>query len=503
MFCQVSVAEAKSSRTYDELILAFKNLESDYPHLMAHETIGNTVQGREIIMFKIGNPLGERTVFDGAIHAWENVGSEVLYLYARWLLTSADPIAKDILEKSFTLLIPALNIDFYNDTRKNANGVDLSRNFATGWENSGSSDPSSEYYHGPSPLSEPESQALISVFEKYKPRFYVNLHEGGTFYAGSRYGNRTYYSEIIDKVKDFAEERDINPYPYSGEFTGSGFPISDAANMGMMSFILELHNHLIPDNTETDVFPRFLAIAAVLGQECSAIVDSVPPITSCSYDGTWRNDDFTTFLSAYDNLSGISDTYYQINGEPTRTLMEHGQPTFSTEGDNNILRYWSVDNQGNVEDQKTVTEIKLDKTAPTIEIVTNSTDIWINSTQDIKICAKVTDTLSGLSRVTLSYNINNQNNWIYSPMILNSTSGLYEASISPQIEGTLIKYEITALDNAGNKETENNILECGQTSIPEFPASALLTIFLVISLLAIAFKNAIANKNFEKEKIRV
>jgi hypothetical protein len=494
IFCQISLVDAYSSRSYEDLIQAFMNLEIDHPSLMTHEKVGNTVRNKEITMYKIGNPSGERVVLDGAIHGWENVGSEVLYLYAKWLLTSQDPTAEEILENSYTLIIPALNVDSYNITRKNRNGVDLNRNFATGWERSGSDDPSSEYYHGPSPLSEPENQALIGVFTKYKPKFYVNLHEGGTYYAGCRYGNRTYYSEIVNKVKDFAEERDVNPYYYSGEFGGSGLSISDAANMGIMSFINELHDPHIPDNTETDIFPRFHAIAAVLGLECSVLVDSTPPTTSCSYDGTWHKNDFTIILSANDDLSGTSDTYYRINGGPTRTVNSNGQPSFSTESSNNYLRYWSVDNQGNVETEKIATEIKLDKTPPTIETLSNLTDIWINSTQKIEIHVKASDSLSGIVHITLSYTINDQHNTGYLQMTKNITSGVYSASIPPQTEGTSVRYEITAFDKAGNTITETNTLECGQTIIPEFPTSIILSIFLIMSLLTLNFKKKLISK---------
>jgi len=82
---QVFVVYPRSNRSYDDLVEAFMNLAYDYPDLVSYDTIGYTVDEQEILMFKIGNPSGERIVFDGAIHGWENVGSELLYLYAKWL----------------------------------------------------------------------------------------------------------------------------------------------------------------------------------------------------------------------------------------------------------------------------------------------------------------------------------------------------------------------------------------------------------------------------------
>ena len=58
-------------------------------------------------------------------------------------------------------------------------GVDLNRNFPTRWgyDNEGSSpNPGSETYRGPSPASEPETQALDRLFRRITPEFLVNYH---------------------------------------------------------------------------------------------------------------------------------------------------------------------------------------------------------------------------------------------------------------------------------------------------------------------------------------
>ena len=58
-------------------------------------------------------------------------------------------------------------------------GVDLNRNYPTRWgyDNEGSSpNPASETYRGPSPASEPETQALDALFADITPEFLVNYH---------------------------------------------------------------------------------------------------------------------------------------------------------------------------------------------------------------------------------------------------------------------------------------------------------------------------------------
>ncbi|MDH7564234.1 MAG: M14 family zinc carboxypeptidase [Candidatus Bathyarchaeota archaeon] len=258
-------------RDYGTFITSFKSLAVTYPSLVTYETVGKTVQNKDIILFKIGNPSGGKILIDGAMHGAENLGSELLYYYARWLLTSSDPLATQILSNNYMLLIPALNVDKYGNARKNANGVDLNRNFATNWQYGGSSDPSSDYYRGTAPLSEPESQALVQAFQSWKPAFYINLHRGGSVLYGSTYCNSTYYSLLHSKIKTLANQRQV-PYYSFQSIAGAGFAMSDAAKAGSTGFLLELVDwqEITLQQIETEILPKFIPIIAVLSQECSS-----------------------------------------------------------------------------------------------------------------------------------------------------------------------------------------------------------------------------------------
>jgi PKD repeat protein len=92
-----------------------------------------------------------------------------------------------------------------------------------------------------------------------------------------------------------------------------------------------------------------------------------PPVTTDDYDGLWYNSDFTITLTATDDYNGVSETYYMINDGPTQQLSMDGQPRITTEGANNTLEYWSIDNFGNEEIHHTILDIKLDKTGPTAD----------------------------------------------------------------------------------------------------------------------------------------
>jgi hypothetical protein len=59
-------------------------------------------------------------------------------------------------------------------------GVDLNRNYPVGWEN-GVSDPSSPVYHGPTPFSEPETQAIRDFVLEHEFTHAISFHSGLEF----------------------------------------------------------------------------------------------------------------------------------------------------------------------------------------------------------------------------------------------------------------------------------------------------------------------------------
>jgi len=316
--CYVPLVHAGLFRDYDIFIAAFKNLASQYSEFVTYETVGKSVMNRDIIMFKIGNPSGGRILFDGAMHGWENMGGELLYSYAKWLLTSSDPLAKNILSRDYTLLVPALNVDGYNIRRTNMHHVDLNKNFATEWENGGDTDPGSDWYRGSSPLSEPESRTMIRVFQTFKPHFYVNLHSGdGTWLGGSTYGNRTYYSQLFGKIDALSRERKVAPYSH-GIMSGAGYAISDAAVSGLTSFLLELGNHTRPlSEVETIILPRFIPVAALLSQECESTVffeDGFESGGFGAWDGTYATSGESATVVNTASYQGTYSAMFKSNG---------------------------------------------------------------------------------------------------------------------------------------------------------------------------------------------
>ena len=216
------------------------------------------------------------------------------------------------------------------------------------------------------------------------------------------------------------------------------------------------------------------------------VADSTPPITVHDYDSLWHTSDFTITLTAVDDWSGVAETYYRINDGPTKTVSIDGQPRIETEGANNKLEYWSVDNAGNEElPHKTLTGIRLDKTVPSMGVPSRDPAGDVQPDQSVKISLNVTDALSQAKNVTLYYTTDNGNMWTDLPMN-NTALNLYEATIPQQQAGIWVRFRIVAYDHAGNNATlEGTQPYLVYQVLPEFPSFLILLFFFIATLLAV------------------
>lgn len=145
---------------------------------------GTSVQGRPLQAVELGTE-GPRLLVTAGIHGIEWIG----------VLVALEVLRLGPIEGARLLVCPALNPDGIARTeatggdapvgalRKNANGVDLNRNFPLPYGAipsripfAGAMDPSSATYRGSAPLSEPESRALIELLTDDPPHAAVNLH---------------------------------------------------------------------------------------------------------------------------------------------------------------------------------------------------------------------------------------------------------------------------------------------------------------------------------------
>jgi len=183
------------------------------PQLAKYVVLGHTGQGREIVALKLTQ--GARGIADGSRHAVlysstqharEWISTEVnrrllAYYVERW--RAKDKAIRDLLKDNELWFILVANPDGYqytfqspatrlwrktlrdnngNGTTEVGDGVDPNRNYPEHWkydEEGSSSVPSSDTYRGPDEASEPETQAMMALYDRVDFAFHVNWHSAG------------------------------------------------------------------------------------------------------------------------------------------------------------------------------------------------------------------------------------------------------------------------------------------------------------------------------------
>jgi murein peptide amidase A len=148
--------------------------------------IGHSVKGRPIIAIVRGpNDAPRKILVVGCIHGNECAGLAIISALKRAAVVKGVQL----------WLVPGMNPDgTAADTRQNADGVDLNRNFPYQWQPI--SDPI--YYSGPRPLSEPETRAAVRLIRRIKPAvtIWYHQHEDLVDMAGGDRGAARRYAQL-------------------------------------------------------------------------------------------------------------------------------------------------------------------------------------------------------------------------------------------------------------------------------------------------------------------
>ncbi|MEP2651840.1 MAG: M14 family zinc carboxypeptidase, partial [Paraglaciecola sp.] len=165
--------------SYKETMAFLGDAARDYPDLIKVQSIGNTWEGRPIMLATISLDVHNADkkpalLYTGTIHAREWIGIELANSFIKYIIDNYqfNPKLQDALTRNTLYIVPCLNPDgfeysrthfsFWRKNRRNNGdgtyGVDLNRNFGVRFKER--SDPSSNIYGGPSAFSEPETQAI-------------------------------------------------------------------------------------------------------------------------------------------------------------------------------------------------------------------------------------------------------------------------------------------------------------------------------------------------------
>ncbi len=127
-------------------------------------------------------------------------------------------------------------------------------------------------------------------------------------------------------------------------------------------------------------------------------------------------------LNASDNLSGIANVYYRIDGSATNNYT--GTFTVSTDGIHQ-LEFWCMDVAGNSSNNISTVFFKIDRTPPVTQASFSTNNLgnngWYRGTVQISMSA--TDNLSGVEKT--QYTIDNGTLKIYSAPFNYSTNGIH------------------------------------------------------------------------------
>ncbi len=171
--------------TYEAYVAMMYQFETDYPLICDVQTIGYTVQGRELIFAKISDNVNTdenepEVCFTSTMHGDETTGYVLMLRLIDSLLTgytASDPRIVDMVDNMEIWINPLANPDgtynggnssVYGATRYNANGVDPNRNFP---------DPQD----GPHPDGQswqPETVAMMDLAEAHMLVISANFHGG-------------------------------------------------------------------------------------------------------------------------------------------------------------------------------------------------------------------------------------------------------------------------------------------------------------------------------------
>lgn len=221
----------------------FDDLVSDYPEYVSRESLGMDESGTlPIYGYKFSPTKANTTssvrenvtprVFIVAIHA-ETLNHVYIHVMMREICRSwqNNPRLAALRFGAEFYVIPAAHPwGLVHKSRTNVNGVDINRNFPTGWS---LTEPGTPYYSGLSPNSEKETQAIVNKVRSFRPHVAFDCHafHGGeerfvwvnindeTFRIASQTGALQVYQRAITKFPALAN-RTFNEFYRADNGTG-------------------------------------------------------------------------------------------------------------------------------------------------------------------------------------------------------------------------------------------------------------------------------------------
>jgi hypothetical protein len=276
------IGEYTIYHTYEEMISEIEQIEMNHSSIVKVHNLTTTFEGRTVWALKISdNPeINDTSEPDVLLTAGQKANSLISVEIALYLLNhltnnyGEDSAVTELVNDREIWIIPMLNPDGHSyigngteDWEKNRReveddvyGVNLNTNYGFEWglDNHSSDDTDSPYYHGSSPFSEAETEAVKSLVESPETNFVFSL-------SFSSFGeNITYpwgYTNTSTPHDDLLHEIASDMAMYSGyNVLQSGEQYINHGNMddwlynesGILPFTVLVGNENIPEDSEIE-----------------------------------------------------------------------------------------------------------------------------------------------------------------------------------------------------------------------------------------------------------
>lgn len=290
---RLSVISPTAMYSYEQMVMDMGKLQAAHPDYVTISSIGKSELGRDIPVMILGDPHADnQVIMQGAMHAREH--------FTAWLLMAiADhSLSEKLFHKNVCYhIIPMANPDgvvlsqtqvlnenqaqiyqqdlargyvnigkaeYAKQWKANALGIDLNRNFPSGWENSlERNGPSLSRYRGESPLCAAESKALAEYTQsrKFHATFSFHSHGSVLYY---QYGENKFVNDLSYSLA-LAVQAQTGYIPVGGSDGTAGAGYKDWAMdaLGIPSVTVEIGSTQTPLETR-DIYNTFARFEGLL-----------------------------------------------------------------------------------------------------------------------------------------------------------------------------------------------------------------------------------------------
>lgn len=229
----LAVAPDDGYKNPDEITDFVNDIHAKYPDITTIKVIGKTLEGRDILALKISdNPTideAEPAILVNAMHhAREVMTPEITTDMVEYLTSNYGQKSEvtNWVNDTAIWVIPMFNLDgnnkmwnensMWRKNTRNGHGVDINRNYPTGWNscNGSSASTSAQDYRGTGPASEPETQAMMNFVASIKPVFNISYHSYSeiVIYPFGCRPNKTPTTEAVEQIgAEIGKKLDYKP----------------------------------------------------------------------------------------------------------------------------------------------------------------------------------------------------------------------------------------------------------------------------------------------------